>query len=180
MLCIKYFASFHSDLSTLFIKSSEGGYLYLNPEIVTPLYSGIYIVNLFMNLAWIFIWDNEVLVAASVFLFLIAITNMASLGLIANKVAAERSVLKTMQPKSSCAYIVLSLNGQAIYTTWTVIASLINMYIALHYVGDVPMITCSRISLSLLLVILIVWFTLENTILDSRFRLVLTPYLGAY
>ena len=77
-------------------------------------------------------------------------------------------------------YNVLSLNGHGIYATWTVIASLINLSIALRYVGDVPMITCARLSLSILLVILVIWFALENTILDSRVRLILTPYLGKF
>lgn len=58
------------------------------------------IANLLMNLAWIFIWDNELLIASSVFLFLIAATNMIALGVLANRVAGERSVLKTMQSKS--------------------------------------------------------------------------------
>lgn len=73
---------------------------------------------------------------------------------------------------------VLCLNGHGIYTTWTTIASLINLVIALHYSGDVAMITCTRLSLSLLLIVIVAWFILENTVLDSRFRLVLTPYLG--
>ena len=95
--CVSFAAA---DIATLFAKSVEGGPLYLNPEVVTPLYSTIFIINLWLNLSWIFIWDGELLIAASVFLFLIAITNIAALAVIANQVAKERFVFKTLQHKS--------------------------------------------------------------------------------
>ncbi len=101
----------------------------------------------------------------------------------------------------SRTYVILAQNGPAIYTTWTVIASLLNLIHALHYVGEADMFTWSvgtvlqdyrytgdlkstflyfscMISLSLLLTILVIWFVLENTILDRFVRFIVTPYLG--
>ena len=65
-----------------------------------------------------------------------------------------------------------------IYTTWTVIASLLNFVIALHYVGDVDMDTACKVALSLLLVIVVCWFAIENTLLDFMVRFIVTQYLG--
>ena len=43
--------------------------------------------------------------------------------------------------------MLLSENAHATYTTWTVIASFLNLYIALFYVGDVDGESCAYISL---------------------------------
>ena len=70
------------------------------------------------------------------------------------------------------------MNGQGVYVTWTVIASLLNLSHCLRYVADLRMETVSTIALSTLLAHIIVFFILENTILDNYIRFLLTPYLG--
>ena len=70
------------------------------------------------------------------------------------------------------------MNGQGVYTTWTVIASLINLSVCLKYVANLEMETVSTIALSTLLAHIIVFFILENTILDNYIRFLMTPYLG--
>ena len=70
------------------------------------------------------------------------------------------------------------MNGQGVYTTWTVIASLINLSVCLKYVAKLEMETVSTIALSTLLAHIIVFFILENTILDNYIRFLMTPYLG--
>ena len=78
----------------------------------------------------------------------------------------------------SRAYVVLSLNGQGIYLTWTLVASLINFSHCLRYVADMKMETVSAVALGTLLTIVLIYFVLENTILDNYIRLLLTPYFG--
>jgi hypothetical protein len=70
------------------------------------------------------------------------------------------------------------MNGQGLYTTWTIVASLLNLGHCLRYVSLVDMKDASNVSLSLLLVILVTYFLLENTLWDKYIRFVLTPYLG--
>ena len=70
------------------------------------------------------------------------------------------------------------MNGQGIYATWTVIASLLNFGHALRFVAGVPMDQVSRICLGLLIAVLIVYFILENTVFDKYIRFLLTPYIG--
>ena len=77
-------------------------------------------------------------------------------------------------------YVILPMNGQGIYTTWTCIASLLNFGIALRYQAELPMETVCNVCLGLLITLIIVYFILENLILDNYIRLLLTPYLGMY
>ena len=77
-------------------------------------------------------------------------------------------------------YVILGMNGQGIYATWTVIASLLNLSHCLHYIAEIEMETVSSIALGTLLAHIIVYFVIENTILDNYVRLLLTPYFGKY
>lgn len=70
------------------------------------------------------------------------------------------------------------MNGLALYTTWTVIASLLNLGHALHYVSEVSMQDTSNICLSFLLIFSLVYFLTENSVLDKYLRFLATPYLG--
>ena len=77
-------------------------------------------------------------------------------------------------------YVVLPMNGQGIYTTWTIIASLLNFGHALRYEAKYEMEYVSHVCLGLLIAVIIVYFILENLVLDNYIRLLLTPYLGIY
>ena len=72
------------------------------------------------------------------------------------------------------------MNGQGIYTTWTIIASLLNFGHALRYEAKYEMEYVSHVCLGLLIAVIIVYFILENLVLDNYIRLLLTPYLGIY
>ena len=91
------FTSF-PDLLSLCLTSKRGGKLYLNPPVVSVAYLAVFIANLLLNLAWIFIWDNEPLVAASAVLFAIAVTNVVALGVVCVNVARDGQRLKAEQP----------------------------------------------------------------------------------
>ena len=61
---------------------------------MTPWYSYFFATNLLYNLAWIFVWDREQLVGASILLFLIAQTNIIAVGILARHIARDGHVLK--------------------------------------------------------------------------------------
>ena len=75
------------------------------------------------------------------------------------------------------AYVII-LNGFSVYDSWTCVASVINLGTTLRYVSQIPMVDVSNVCLSILLVLFVVWFLLENTVLDRQFRFVIPPYLG--
>jgi len=161
---------------TLFSGSDEGK-LYLNPEVVTPWYSFFFTSNLLYNLAWIFVWDREQLVGASILLFLIAKTNIIALAILARNIARDGHQLREDKPKIYWLYVILPMNGQGIYTAWTCIASLLNFGHTLRYVAKLEMETVSNVCLGLLIAVIIIYFILENLVLDNYIRLLLTPYL---
>jgi hypothetical protein len=88
------------------------------------------------------------------------------------------------------AYVVV-LNGLALYTTWTVIASLINLTVVLVFPSGLDQTACCLAALTLLVVLKVTWFCLENFVWDRYARLslltlyvlytllryILTPYL---
>ena len=83
-------------------------------------------------------------ILASITLFLIAITNILVMAFMAKNIGDNVEDFKRGAPLFwwGIAYRVI-LNGLGIYTTWTVIASLINMTTALVYAGEVTMVKMS-------------------------------------
>jgi len=151
-------------------------------------------LNYIMNTCWVFIADrsfkdNKLVAVASFFLFAIAATNILAAGIMARNIA----ILQKGVNKSFAYGIIyrIILNGFVIYTTWTVIASLINLAQAIGYVpnsGPIPIgqeysNTLDRnkqaayASLSLLFIFHVTYFVIENVFFDSICRWILTPYI---
>jgi len=153
-------------------------------------------LNYIMNTCWVFIADrsfkdNKLIAVASFFLFAIAATNILAAGIMARNIARlQKSINK------SFAYGIIYriiLNGFAIYTTWTVIASLINLVQAISYVPNSGPISTidqevfqntlernkqgSYAALSLLVIFHVTYFVIENVFFDSICRWILTPYI---
>jgi len=167
---------------TLFIKTHDGR-LYLNPVIASPAVTATLSVNFILNLAWIFIWDRsyvnaKLTILASITLFLIAITNILVMAFMAKNIGDNVEDFKRGAPLFwwGIAYRVI-LNGLGIYTTWTVIASLINLTTALVYAGEVDQREACLAALSLLVIFHCTWFVIENFVVDFYARYILTPYL---
>ena len=66
----------------------------------------------------------------------------------------------------------LMLNGLGVYTTWCVIASLLNLTAALVYVVGVDQRAACLVSLSLLVICHTSWFIIENFLVDKYARYV--------
>jgi hypothetical protein len=71
----------------------------------------------------------------------------------------------------------LPMNGLCLYATWTTIASLINLTAAAQSTTSISNVNMATVSLTLLLVILLTYFILENTVLRLYgFRYVFSVY----
>lgn len=162
---------------TIFLTNSQGK-LYLSPGFATPGLMSVMSANFLLNLAWIFLWDREYQVVAAIFLFLIAGTNIAVVAIMARNIYihSDRYAKGEDMFIWGIVYRVI-MNGFAIYTTWTVVASLINLTTSLVYVGQTDMKSTCLAALSLLVVFHTTWFILENFVLDRYARWILTPYL---
>jgi len=165
--------------------SNPAGRAYLSPPIATPEVMGTLSFNMVLNLAWIFIWDRSsvdgydgLVILAFFILVSIAISNIAVMALMARNITKYTAEFARGTPLFwwGIAYRVV-LNGLGIYTTWTVIASLINFTTALVYPGGLDMEASCIASLSLLVIFHVTWFVLENFVFDRYVRYILTPYL---
>lgn len=167
---------------TIFLTNSRGR-VYLNPPIASPSAMGTFSFNMLLNLAWIFVWDrssrdSNLTIVSCVILFLTAATNILTMSFLARNMTEYREEMGRGSPafKWGLAYTFV-LNGLGIYTTWTVIASLVNLTTALVYPGQFDQTKSCLASLSLLVIFHCTWFCLENTVCDKYARYILTPYL---
>lgn len=71
---------------------------------------------------------------------------------------------------------VLALNGLLFYATWTTIASLLNLTIAVQYDADYDGSNAAYIALSLLTATVLTYFILENIIFDRFLRYAFAVY----
>lgn len=167
---------------SLFVKT-QGVRLYLNPAIASPTVTATLSLNFILNLAWIFMWDRSfettgLVILASIFLFLIAISNILVMFFLAKNIGDNIEDFTRGSPLfwwGVCYRVIL--NGLGIYTTWTVIASLVNLTTALVYAGDVDQKEAAVAALSLLVIFHCTWFVIENFVVDFYARYILTPYL---
>jgi len=149
-------------------------------------------INFLLNTSWIFITDracDKVLLLGVGFgvLFAIVVTNIIACLILAENI--KRS-------KSSMVYKIINriiLNGYCLYTTWTVIASLINglqaaIYISKTAFEDVDedwgykeyidwMNYGAYTALTFLVAVHVTYFIFENFVIEKSLRWVLTPYL---
>ena len=86
-------------MSLIFFKNPYGGHLYLNPEVLTPLYLITFIINITLEIGWLFLWDRQLIVWAAVDLVLVGVTGVASGLVLARNLAGNDNVLKRQQPK---------------------------------------------------------------------------------
>ncbi|XP_064406390.1 uncharacterized protein LOC135351337 [Halichondria panicea] len=139
---------------------------------ISPFTYIAYAVANLTNIAWIYVWDNLYIKVAAGVLFLSAISLYISLGSAAYYLYTQTSTLSKNDPKDLHTTRILVLNSLAIYMTWVTIASLIGLTTVLQYFTSIGAVAAGTTSLSILAVIVLVYFILENTILDRYLRYV--------
>ena len=125
------------------------------------------------NGSWVVVWSHEWIQTSSVLLFSIS---FFLYGALATSFRTLNLGTKGVNNKDFIATQVLVNNGVALYATWCTIASLLNLAMAITYYHGVEQDVASTISLAILAVEVIVWFSLENTILDKYVRYTLSIY----
>ena len=143
------------------------------PELISPVLLVVYAFSSFANIGWLIVWSRELIQAASILLFAIAFFLYGTLAISYTTMNIEA---RAVSKRDFILIQALVNNGLALYTTWSTIASLLNLTMALTYVHGVPQDVASTIALVILAVEVIVWFSLENTILDKYVRYTLTIY----
>ncbi|XP_074477825.1 uncharacterized protein LOC141759566 [Sebastes fasciatus] len=162
-------------VSGIFRKNAYG-YVYSSPAILPHGFFVTWCLNLGLNTAWLFLWDRKLMPAALAFLILIALTNYTMIFFSCHGLHNYGGWLNKYHKVDLWLHRVLVQNGIAIYATWTTIASLINLTIVLTHEANMSSTDAATVSLSILTVVLFVWFFLENSVLDKHVRYILTIY----
>ncbi|TNN88821.1 hypothetical protein EYF80_000698 [Liparis tanakae] len=119
---------------------------------------------------------RKLMSVALAFLILIALSNYALIFFSCHGLHIYGAWLNKYHKVDLWLHRVLIQNGIAIYATWTTIASLINLTIVLDINANMSPADAATASLSVLTVLLSVWFFLENFVLDKYVRYIVTIY----
>ena len=144
------------------------------PTISSSVYI-IYTGSSLCNITWIFLFNNYYAQAAFPFIFLTGLFLYIAIGVVAVHLYRMRQ-RGTIRVIDVWATWILVINGIAIYATWLTVATLLNLGIVVQYYGDFSAVNNGTLCLSLLTVEVIVYFILENTVLDRFVRYVLIVY----
>lgn len=145
---------------------------------VTPTTFFIYNITNICNIVWLYLWGNELVQYSFPVLVLTALSLYTAVGIelvYLNRIPTPSTHVKEFKIDYYLSQVLVG-NGLAIYATWTTIATLINLDIVLQYTGGYDATNVGTIALSVLTVELLVYFILENTILDKFLRFVFVVY----
>lgn len=144
---------------------------------ISPLVYVFYNIANVGNIVWIYLWGNLYPQVAFPFIVVIFVSLWVGVGI----EAVYLYQIKPVQGAKTIKYDYyitqfLVVNGLVVYGTWLAIATLINFDIVLSYYGTQTSVTAGTVSLSLLAFELLVYFVIENTVLDRYIRYVFMVY----
>ncbi|XP_061111962.1 uncharacterized protein si:dkey-29d8.3 [Conger conger] len=152
------------------------GWMYCQPAVLPYGFYLTWIVNMILNITWLFLWDREQMIAALIVLAVIASTNYLLIFFCCHGLHSYGVWLSKYYRVDLWLFRVLVQNGIGVYATWTTIATLLNFTIVLDYNAGVSKEGAATVSLSLLLIEVIGWFVMENFVLEKHVRYLLTIY----
>lgn len=151
-------------------RTNKFGPVYLNPPVVNTLFLALAVMNLVLNITWLFLWDRQLMPGALVVIFLYACNMYAMLVVNHRLVNQYLPDMKKYHKVDLYMNRILIQNGVAFNATWVTIATLLNLGIVIAYWGGVDQSTASTVSLSVLTCEALVYFVLENFILERYLR----------
>ncbi|XP_017308183.1 uncharacterized protein si:ch211-161h7.5 [Ictalurus punctatus] len=162
-------------VSTIFRRNAFGP-MYCSRSVLPYGFFICWILNILFNISWLLLWDREVMIAALIMLAFVAFTNYMMIFFSCRGLKEYGAWLNKYHNKDLWCIRILVQNGLAVYTTWTSIATLINLTIVVSYDAGMSKSDAATLSLSLLSVEVLVWFVLENSFLEKHVRYILTVY----
>ena len=148
------------------------------PIIISPSSLIFYVYANISNITWLYLWGNGFPQCAFPSAVLIGVFLYTAIGYQAVFLYWKTTIVEELQNYKVDLYLtrILVLNGIAVYATWITVATLLNFTVVLDYYADMSSADAGTVGLSLLAVEIIVYFTLENTILDLYVRPVVMVY----
>nr|KAG5693439.1 hypothetical protein BaRGS_022326 [Batillaria attramentaria] len=164
----------------LLCRRTDSGPAYLCPVVLSPALFVFYMLANACNIAWLFLFDRDVIEGAFVSLLLIAVFLIVTMAVSYRTLdAASPALVDQKRTVDIWLVRVLVHNGLGIYATWTSIASLLNMAMVIRYRSD-PVISntdaCS-VALGVLTAEILVFVATDLILLDRYSRYTITPYI---
>ncbi|BFZ15231.1 hypothetical protein BsWGS_18270 [Bradybaena similaris] len=163
----------------LLCRSTSQGPAYLNPIVLSPAYFIFFSLSSALNITWLFLWDRLLFLESFIILTGIAVTVWLSVAVASTRLVMFKDTLTNQGRKTDIIFLqVVVINGLAMYATWTTIASSINLAEFLVYTLSQPVVneTACIISLGILSFIVVLYISLDVTVLKSYTEYSLTPY----
>ncbi|XP_067950186.1 uncharacterized protein [Watersipora subatra] len=159
-------------------KNKDGVPLYRQPGHIHFSFYIVYMLNNAFNIAWVFIFDRELLELSVIFICLITFT-LYICGVIVCKYLYEAGsyLSSTGNYKDIWLTRLITLNGVAFYGTWCTLASLLNFSIVLQYRATLDADTCAWVIVGIITFELVVWFVLETFVFDKHLRYCFSQYI---
>ncbi|KAF7213404.1 putative LOC107382473-like protein [Nothobranchius furzeri] len=150
--------------------------MYTTPSVLPYGFHITIIINLCLNITWLFLYDRELILAVLITSALMTVTDYTILFFSCCGLKIYGAWLNKHHNVELWIFRILVQNGVAVYATWGTLSTLLNLTIYLQHQKDTSRCDCAMLSLLLLLMELLVWFLLENFYLDEQVRYNVTIY----
>ncbi|XP_041922947.1 uncharacterized protein LOC121687872 [Alosa sapidissima] len=151
-------------------------WMYVSPAVLPYAFHVVLITNIIMNISYLFLFDRELLLASLVMSATMAFTNCLLMFFSCYGVKVYGAWLNKHHSLDLWLLRILVQNGVAMYTTFTSVATLLTLTIVLQFDAKMSSSNSAIISLSFLLAAILIWFVVENILLENHFRFVLSVY----
>ncbi|XP_034036496.1 uncharacterized protein LOC117519271 [Thalassophryne amazonica] len=157
-------------------RRSAYGFMFTTPAVLPYGFHISVIINMLFNITWLFLFDREMLFTVLITSLLMTATSYMILFFSCWGLRVYGGWLHKFHRTDLWLIRILVQNGMAVYATWGMLCTLLNLTIYLQYQTETLKCYCVMASLLLLLMELLAWFLLENFWLDNDVRYVLTIY----
>ena len=159
-------------------KTKDGDYVYLSPDVWPSDIFYLNIINNLSNIAWLFLFDKFLINYSLIAMAVLPGTLFIMLGLGLTRLEKNLGQFCERGMKMDVFFIrLLFHNGLALYATWTVLATILNLGMVLAYTAKLDVAMASTVGLILLAVDLVFYFFMDIVFLDRWCRYLTVPYI---
>nr|XP_046228084.1 uncharacterized protein LOC124049964 [Scatophagus argus]XP_046228085.1 uncharacterized protein LOC124049964 [Scatophagus argus] len=170
-------------LSAMFIyflvglcRRSAYDWMYTTPAVLPYGFHVSIIINVCLNITWLFLLDRELLLPGLITSVLLMFTEYMILFFSCHGLKIYGAWLNKYHNADLWLIRVLVQNGVAVYATMGTLLTLLNLTMYLQHQTGTSRCDCAKLSLLLLLMKLSAWFLLENFYFDEHVRYIVTIY----
>ncbi|XP_020507725.2 uncharacterized protein [Labrus bergylta] len=151
-------------------------WMYTTPAVLPYGFHVSMIVNVCLNITWLFLFDRELMLPMLIISAVMMISSYMILFFSCHGMKIYGAWLHKHRNADLWLFRILVQNGIAVYSTWGTLATLLNLTIYLQHQTEALRCDCAMLALVLLLMQLSAWFLLENFYLDEHVRYIVTIY----